>query len=367
MSDNNCPFCGTPLEDGQTICPQCSETARQRTSLDLQYEEVDDKSSSIDHIDSDGKEEGIIDEAKNIERAKNTSNKKLLLYFSFATILFIAAGSFVFIQHKKEKEAEHAELKVWFSCIEKNTPGAYSEYLYLYPTGKFHEEAQLKIAELRRIEFESWEKLKNSTDIFEYTSFLNQYPETPFKNDIKHRMDSLSWIIAQKENTADSYLNYVENAKLGNITGYYSAIANEKYDYLKSIRTIEGTELDSIKTFIKEYFEDLSKQNFKKLKNSFTPTLTNFYGETNHSSATIIKTIQNDIKKNRVKSIIYAPELKDIVVIQDSAKLYSTEVKVLKKISFNTKKKKNETNNEVLNLVITPELKVRSMYIKEVK
>ncbi len=372
MSDNKCPLCGSPLEDGHSVCHNCDEEAKNRSAINFSFqEEQPAEEEKIDKQDTSLEENTLEQEEseveENIRRKHKTSNKKVILYFSFAAILFITAGVFLFVQHKNKQHAENTELSFWFSCIEKNTPSAYSEYLYLYPTGKFHEDAQLKIAELRKKEYSDWEKLKNSTDLFEYSSFLNNYPETPFKNDIKHRMDSLSWLVAQREDSPESYSNYIENARLGSITGYYTGIAQERYDYLKSIRVIEGMELDSLKNAVTEYFGILSKSDFKKLSEKFTPLISNFYGEKNHSSQSIIKTIQNDMKKNGVNDITYVPDLKNISVIQDTTGLYSTEIKVTKKIAYKSKKKKNETSNELLNMELTSDFKVRSMYIRDIK
>lgn len=369
MDKKICPLCGNLMDeqDDTLFCSQCNDSAKKRDEI-VFFEDDEIVADSIFH--EEGEAEGDVsdvEESSDGVEDRKKPNKKLFFILSILVISIVASVVFFFMHDKKEKERDNIEMTFWFSCIEENTPQSYSKYLFEYPKGKFSIEAQQKITELRNIETRDWNNLKESVNLEDYFSFINKYPDTPYKNVIRHVMDSLSWVAAEREDTSDAYLVYLENYRLGNITGYYSAVAQKRYDYLKTIRKVEGEELLKVKDGINHYFKALSNQDYDKLSSILTTTVNNFYGERNFSSSKIIKAIQADISRNSIKTLVYTPLLESIVVQKDSTGLYFTDVKVEKKIISTNKKKTPEVINELLRIELTPEIYVRSIFLSPLK
>lgn len=367
MNEKQCPLCGEPLDDGQGVfCLKCDESAKKRNSLNLLFEE-DLSQLSNDEVEmekepnSDLLEEGVAD---HVEIPKPKKRLGLILSILFIVILLSGAGIALFILDKNKKEEQKLELSFWFACIEENTPQSYSRYLQTYPMGQFNAEAQAKITGLRQKEADDWSLLQKAGNLQDYYAFVEKYPKTPFRNKIKHIMDSLSWIVAEKQNTSESYLVYIENSKLGTISGYYASIAQGRYDYLKFVTKVESEELETVKGAISDYFKYLSTKNYAKLSEVLSVTVTNFYGEKNRSSEKILKTLKADINRNQINSLSYTPNFKDITILRDSSGVYFTDMVIDKKITYEKKrKKKPESITELLHIELMGDLKIKSIFV----
>jgi hypothetical protein len=272
-------------------------------------------------------------------------------------------GSSFFVVRKNTKEKLKTELNFWYSCIETNTPAMYSAYLMKYPHGKFSQDALLKIGERRETERSDWEKIKKSTKIDEYDAFLRTYPDTPFKNEARKIMDSLSWELAAKENTAASYSDYLEKVQSDNLVGFYEGVARERYDYLSRIKELDKPETEAVKKTMEKFFQTLSKQDYKNMDLFFGKIITNFYGAKNRTATAIISSIKADMEKNKIKSLTYAPDFDSLQAYKDGNGLIVTEITVKKKIVYRNKKQ-TETNDETLRIDLHPDMTIKSLYVK---
>jgi len=172
-------------------------------------------------------------------------------------------------------------------------------------------------------------------------------------------MDSLSWNVAQKENTAEAYLVYIQNSDLKNISGFYREIAQSKYDYLSKVKKVDSDEFNEIKDIVNTFFKTLSSHQFKKLTDLFsTPNVNNFYGARNRSTAMIIKSIEADMDRNKIKSLEYEPRFESVKIVKDGDGIYIVELTVNKKIAYKTNKT-SDNISEKLHIELTPQKKVR--------
>lgn len=368
MPEKYCPLCGKPISEEETFCKDCCENASKRSFLDIlsdntttfreEEENLPPPETEINQAENPQEEEAEKKSAKPI-------NRKYITLAVAVVALFLVGGSVFYFINKQEREKKQVELNYWFSCIEKNTPNGYSEYLISYPNGYFREEAQNKITELRDAEYKRWEKVKKSSDLNDYYLFIRDYPDTPFKNEISRTMDSLSWIIAEKNNTKEAYLAYIESSQLGNISGYYRTIAQERYDYLKNTKEVEGEELKALKTTVSNLFQTLSKQQYSVLPDLFNTVIYNFYGEKSLPAATIIKSIQNDAKNNKIISLKYTPNFNTFTALRNPDSIYLINIVVDKEVKTKAKKTNTQTSKEKLRIELNSKMKMQSMYIQD--
>ncbi|NDW17512.1 hypothetical protein D0T53_01110 [Dysgonomonas sp. 216] len=384
MSDNLCPLCGKQVNENEIICSECNEIARRRDSINFLLDEdtfntdmTEDTPPIIEKNTPDRSKNNTIPDKKNIlpedsenekeipptPPAKNIGKKiRIIALWSVGLLLCLGMGIGIYLVNKEKKDRDNAELSFWYMCIERNTPETYSNYLRLYPNGKFQNEAQDKIGRLRDLETKAWLGIKNSSDINDFYDFLQVYPLTPFKTEAKKIMDSLSWNEAQVDNTAEGYLVYIQNAELGNIAGFYKDIAQNRHDYLFNIKPVEGDERNDIMQHVGSLFRSLSGNQFRKLTDILNiPKVDNFYGAKNRSGAIIVKSIEADMQRNKIKSMEYYPQYKTLTVEKDGDGIYLLSLTVDKKIYYKTHKK-NDNITEKLYIELTPDKKVKYLH-----
>ena len=372
MSDNNknkCPLCGKDTQENEIFCRDCQEIAHNSYSEELlAYEE-----SSVTPIDEVVGERTTDETELNTDEQEDTNtksesfskrNKKSLIFLGigiFILILVGATGSYIRIQNKNTEETEIA---YWNRCIEDNTPLGYSKYLVQYPEGKFSEEAYRKITELRDNERKSWEKLRNSSDIDALFAYLTDHPDTPYIREIRKAIDSLGWEKTQKDNTADAYLAYLENVKLERFDGEYQVLAQEKYDYLSQLKTLEGKELNEVKKIVTDFFKALSANNSKEIQKLSADTLTKFYTSNRFLSRNIIDSLKTSHKGNKVRNTLFTPVTDSIEAILDNEGICFITLPVKEEITYTDRKKKKEHLQSVLNIELNNK-KLQTVYKKK--
>ncbi len=377
MPEKKCLLCGNDIcgTEEQNLCPACHDITEKRNSLNCLFEDVQKNNTSEDLLENEavpfvgqatGAESGNdVGEKKPVKPEKPFyRKKKTIVGFIFVILLGMVSGGFIFMDAKNKNRYEEAELSFWYLCIEENTPLVYSQYLMLYPNGRFRNDAHTKISELRNVEREEWESVKQSSELEDFYGFIRKYPATPFRNEIYKITDSLSWLIALNENTPDAYKLYIENAELGNISGYYEGIARTRFNYLSNIRVIEGDDLEKIRDVIGVFFKTLSDADFDTLNDLMDKNVSNFYGVRQRNASVILSSIASDMEKNNIRKLQYDPDLETLKAYQDGNGLYSMEISVLKTIDY-TNKKSTDKISEKIYTELTPDLKVKSLYAKK--
>jgi hypothetical protein len=259
--------------------------------------------------------------------------------------------------------AEATELAYWNKCIEENSPLGYSKYLVKFPEGRFSDEAHRKIVELRDDERKSWEKLRNSDDVDALFAFLTDHPETPYVREIRHAIDSLSWLAAQKQNTADVYLAYLENAEIGRLNGEYTGIAREHYDYLSQLETLEGEKLDEVKKIMTDYFKAMSSNNSKEIQKLSADTLKAFYKSENFLSKQITDSLKIGYKAEKIRNVLYIPVTDSIEAILDNKGICFITLPVKREITYIDRKKKKGHAQSVLTIELDNN-RLQTIYVK---
>lgn len=389
MSERICPLCGKPTHESEDFCRDCQEIAQKSTLSEI----VEDYDSPVQEADggvsnelernrvTDNNEELAEggsemedtsspadtetqdkESAEPSEKPKQPrSSKKLLIFYGVGLVIFTLIGVLSTYQIVKDRQSEETELAYWNQCIEENTPFAYSKYLFRYPEGQFTDQAQAKIMELREKERKEWEELKKSTDLNAYFAFLADHPDTPYAGEIKMLMDSISWQTTVKENTAEAYLAYLDNVKLGHFEGDFQTQAQEKYDYLSQLKTLEGEQLAEIKKDLKEFFRLLQDKQYKKLEPLMAPILIKYYDAENKTKEAVIETIQNDLKENKIKTVGYTLNTDSLDVVQDNKGIYFVTLPVKKEVTYTDRKKKKELRHSTLSLELNDKKQLQAL------
>lgn len=365
FEDNKkCPLCGKKTIDEEAFCRDCQDIANNAYPDDLltHRKEDDTLTTEIEEYTIQIEEPILIEEAPIV---KQKNGKGLTVFFIVALVVLVITGgvsSYIFVQNK---HSEETEIAYWNQCIEENSPSAYSKYLVQYPDGKFTEEAHSKIFELKESERKEWEIIRKSGNTDRLFAFLTDHTETPFRREINTVIDSLSWLAAAKDNTVASYQAYIENVKLGRYEGNYIDSAQQKYDYLSQLKTIEGDELNAIKEVITNTFKALSSTQSKDFTKTTAPILVRFYTINNQQNSTVTDSIKKVLRENKIKNITYTPDLSALEVIKDNKDIYFTFLSVKAETTFNDRKKKKEISKKTIKIELNKDKLIQSIYKHE--
>ncbi|MBF0650659.1 hypothetical protein IR083_17700 [Dysgonomonas sp. GY75] len=372
-NDNRCPLCGKSTNEGETFCGDCQEIAQNAYSEELLYNKDDSESMFIEEEKAAPEEEedtsynekpienSVEENLKRVSLSK--SNKKLFVFVAIGLVFMLLLGiGGLFVKNKDE---EATESRYWNKCIEENTPLSYSKYLVHYPEGRYSNEAQNKIMQLREQERNEWESLRKLGNVDALFSFLADHPQTPYERQIKHVVDSLSWLQAMEQNTPDAYQAYLDNVKIGRYAGEYEDVAKQKYEYLSQLKVIEGDELKNVEKVLSDFFKALSSVNNKDIQKSSASVLLKFFDMQNQPNIVIADSIKADLKLKKIKSVSYKLPSDYPEVIKDNKGIYFATLPIKIETTFTDRKKKKEISEHAFNIELNGEKQIRSVYLKE--
>lgn len=357
---HKCPLCGKETVAYEAFCRDCQEIADNSYAESLLANEVETLKDDLDKSENTESKIEMAIEVDIVPKRKKKTTPIILSVLVLFCILSISTYLYLREKNKREIEANY-----WGECIKANTPDEYSKYLQLYPEGQFAKEAQNKIVILRDQEKIEWERLRTTNDIDALFAFLSDHPNTPYKEEIRRTADSLSWIKTAVDNTADSYLAYLENVKLGRFRGDYQAEAQQKYDYLSQLITLEGDSLIPIKKDIERLFKSISETNLKDFQKETTAKLNYFFTTSNQTPREIIDSLKADYKKNKIKSILFTPLIDSIEVIRDNKGVYFITVSVKADKTFSDRKKKKESKEYTLGIKKNEKKLIETILLKK--
>lgn len=356
MEKKICPLCGKEINNGERFCNDCKQAAHDRenepTLSDKKIEFIEDENGKIT-----GQENPTL-----TPPSKTKISKKTIIFFIIILILFTGAGITAALVSKSNKLSKENETAYWEHCIEENTPLAYSKYLVTFPEGTYKNDAENRILAIRQSESKLWDRIKKSNNPDSLSYFLNEYPESPYRREAIKIIDSLAWIKTVEDNTADAYKAYIENVKLDNYTGLYIEEAKAKYDYLSTIIVLEGEELAPLKKYLNEMAKDLSSGKSKELiKTLQVDTLSNFFGQNQKDIQAIIDSLQNDNKKQKIKSVNYEINTKNLYVTQDRDSIRFAILPYQKEITYIDRKKGKKIINDTVHIELNKN-KLQAIY-----
>lgn len=340
MSDI-CPLCGNRRLEVSLFCVDCTKKVQSDyevmlpESIDNTAEpDIDTKNKNIDKtiepevetkIESDdhttypdvesGKsltEEGDIESeyVKNENYHDNNRYKKRKKFLRTAFIILVLIGSyFVFYEVVLERNLERS---AWETAVKENSIDGYLSYIESHPTGIHFDEAQEGLMNLKRAEASVWESLKESESISELKAFIAQFTNSPYLPLVEVRLDSLSWIVALNTNSAESYYEYLELSRNGNLKGDYVAEVQKRYDMLYQATPVDNNELDSIRTTVSGFYSALSSLNHDDMYRFLAPHVTRFFDSGGASRERITGELLMTAAQTNNLRISFTPNIEDI-------------------------------------------------------
>ena len=156
----------------------------------------------------------------------------------FALIVVLAALAVLIvwqIQSSREASAEAA-----FTLLrECNDPRSFEDFINRYPKSRHIEEVEARLEELR-LEEVAWQAALSTTNPAIVRDFIDNYPTSAHHSAALHRIDTLDWREANKQNTSAGYTAYISAHDAGDFiteafTAREEAVKREEQAYRDSI------------------------------------------------------------------------------------------------------------------------------------
>lgn len=379
MADNNnenkCPLCGKQRNEGEEFCENCREIADTSYPEELltKSEDIEDETTNkIEEIEGEDtstfeeeEEKQQVDSTLIPEPQKRKKGKKTIIFFFVGLFILIGVGALGSYFFTEIKNAEETEIGYWEECLAENTPLAYSKYLVQYPEGKYSEQAYSNIIILKEKEREEWNNLRKAKDVTALILFLKEHPNTPYDREIRYSIDSLAWEASLAKNTKEAYAVYIENAQLGHYPGEYINQAQQKFNYLDQLKTIEGEELKEVQKRLSDFFKALSSVNNRDILKLTDTVLVQFYKSSNQRNNIIADSIKASLKRDKIKSITYNLTGDSLKVIKDNQDTYFTSIPVQTTTVYTDRKKQKTNDKYSLRIQLNKDKQIQSVEKQE--
>lgn len=382
MEDKKCPLCGNEIHDENAFCQDCRQIAQDELpegfyERGVDGEELDVNDNASD--DTDTSKIGINGQDSfseyNAPRKKTSVIRNVILLI-LAGGIFLAAGWYAAQIVIENKASNQTEAIFWDTCEEENTLLAYSKYLVKYPEGQFAPQAEKKIEEFHAIEQDEWSQIQKMDDMADLIGYSRANLGTSYQEEINRKIDSLAWIKAKEEASKTAYQFYLNNVELGFFLGKHkeeaqnllrtgdAAVVPEPQvvkEEVKLPEVVTGKELDEVSKQIYNLADNISRFRFDRAKKQMVPTLNNYFGMRKKTASTIFTEFKNDMYKKGIKTQGYYILPKSLTVKVDEKGVYIVEVKVQKKITYTSSKKKPVDEYLSLKIELTKNKLVQSI------
>ncbi len=306
-----------------------------KTSKEIATEASKEISDGDKSITEEPVEENYYNKSENYRENKNKKGKKLL---RIALIILVLVGAyFVFYEVVLEKNLERS---AWETAVKENSVDGYLSYIENHPSGVHFDDAQEGLMNLKRTEASVWESLKESESTSELKGFIAQYTNSPYLPLVETRLDSLSWIVALKTNSAESYYEYLEFSRHGDIKGDYVGEVQKRYNWLYQATPIEDFELDSIRTTVSGFYSALTSLDHDGMYRFLAPHVNRFFDSGGASRERITGELVMTAAQSNSLRINFAPVLDGVQYKNAGNGFYDANVPLVKSY--------NDGNSDIL-------------------
>lgn len=156
----------------------------------------------------------------------------------FALIVVLAALAALIVWQIRSSREANAEAA--FTLLrECNDPRSFEDFINRYPKSRHIEEVEARLEELRLEEI-AWQAALSTTNPAIVRDFIDNYPTSAHHSAALHRIDTLDWREANKQNTSAGYTAYISAHDAGDfITEAFAAreeaVKREEQAYRDSI------------------------------------------------------------------------------------------------------------------------------------
>jgi len=301
MAIIKCPECGHEVSDKAPKCPSCGVEIAGRTIRCEQcgnhYFNDQPECPACHHKASHSTDTSEQDNRTAVG-LPSTNRRKHFIYLTIGivlTIVLICAGAWYFYTVQADKNAENNEYEY---ALSSDDTAILKKYLSTFPDAPdaHRDMIQKRLNKLEKTSI-AWTDAAVSGSKTALKEFLENYPDSPYKDAAARKIDSIDWHEARQQNTIGAYETYMREQPNGEHF-------DEADEAIRSIntKTVQPEEEIMISSLFRSFFQSLNNKDEDALAATVSTVLTSFLGKTDATRADVI-TFMNKIYKSDVASM----------------------------------------------------------------
>lgn len=230
------------------------------------------------------------------QQAEKKSNKRVIIISLIIAVIAIGVCFAFYSTARNDKETEAYEY-----AMGSKDPMVLQSYLDTYKDApeEHRDSIQAHLDMLKQID-QDWTNACVSGSKSALEQYMQQHPDSPFKAQAMHKIDSIDWATAQATGTVEAFEGYLEEHPAGE----YTDQANDNIKGLNT-KTVQPEEKLMVSTTFRNFFNSLNNKDEDMLNSSVSQLMTSFLGKPDATRSDVV-TFMHKIYKSTVTSMSWA-------------------------------------------------------------
>lgn len=316
MAMIKCPECGHEISDKAPFCPSCGVAIAGKVVkcpvCGNVYFKVQKECPKCHHLTAEVQAPNSVDGLQNTKETSDTgiagrsqenggnkgNSTKIVLIVSLIIALVVCGVCFYFYSNansSKEKEA-------YEFAMTSNDPMVLKGYLDTYADApqEHRDSIEAHLAMLEQVD-QDWANAVVSGSKSALEQYIRTHPNSQFKGEALHLIDSIDWAAASHANTVEAYESYIEEHP----DGEFMDEANENMKNLNT-KIVQPEERQLVVSVMKGFLQGINNKDEDALANTVNPLMTSFLGKQDATKSDVI-TFMHKLYKPNVTSMNWQP------------------------------------------------------------
>lgn len=230
------------------------------------------------------------------QEIEKKSNKRIIIISLIIAVIAVGVCFAFYSTARNDKETEAYEY-----AMNSKDPMVLQSYLDTYKDApeEHIDSIQAHLDMLRMVD-QDWTNACVSGSKSALEQYIQQHPDSPFKAQAMHKIDSIDWATAQATNTVEAFESYLEQHPAGD----YADQANDNIKGLNT-KTVQPEEKLMVGTAFRNFFSSLNAKDEDMLTSSVSQLMTSFLGKPDATRSDVV-TFMHKIYKPTVSGMTWA-------------------------------------------------------------
>ena len=278
-----CPSCGIDIAGKIIRCPDCGEVIFKEWSEcpnchcvinagAVGVMPIPTARRADDTVDDEGGQNGLVPVDMPEEPAQKPKRKGraalTALIVAFVIALIVVFLGFYFYKNQEQQN----ELRAYENALQSDHPTVLQSFLDLYQDAprEHRDSIEAHLATLKKIDTD-WTNACVMGTKADFEKYMKLHPQSIHNTEALLLIDSLDWISAQREDTPEAYMAYMD----AHHDGSYYDEAHAAYEVLDA-RKVKAEDRQFVGQLFTSFFQALADQDEMVLTSTVAPVLDSF-------------------------------------------------------------------------------------------